>query len=128
HASTSPHRGRSALDAVELMNAGANYMREHVDEDARIHYVITDGGIQPNVVPPRASVWYYVRADKHEDVEAYLAWLDKIADAAATMSQTKLVERKMDTDCHEPVPNRPIADALDRNLRPVGPPRFDEGE
>jgi len=128
HASTSPHRGRSALDAVELMNVGVNYMREHVAEDARIHYVVTDGGIQPNVVPPRASVWYYVRADKHEDVEAYLAWIDKIAEAAAMMSQTKLVERKLDTDCHELVPNRPIADALDRNLRLVGAPRFTDEE
>src|SRR5262245_59094297 len=128
HASTSPHRGRSALDAVELMNVGVNYMREHVGEDARIHYVITDGGIQPNVVPPRASVWYYVRADKHEDVEAYLAWVDKIAEAAAQMSQTRLVERKLDTDCHELVPNRALADALDRNLRLVGPPGFDEAE
>lgn len=128
HASTSPHRGRSALDAVELMNVGANYMREHVKEDARIHYVITDGGIQPNVVPPRASVWYYVRADAHADVEQYLAWLDKIAEAAAMMSQTELVERKLDTDCHELVPNRPIAEALDRNLRLVGAPTFDDAE
>ena len=128
HASTSPHRGRSALDAVELMNVAANYMREHVPEDTRIHYVITDGGIQPNVVPPSASVWYYVRADKHEDVEAALAWLDKIAEGAAMMSQTKLVERKMDTDCHELVPNRALADALDRNMRLAGPPKFTDDE
>jgi aminobenzoyl-glutamate utilization protein B len=128
HASTSPHRGRSALDAVELMNVGVNYMREHIKEDARIHYVITDGGVQPNVVPPRASVWYYIRADAHEDVEEYLAWVDKIAEAAAVMSQTTLVERKMDTDCHELVPNRAIAEALDRNLRLAGPPGFDADE
>ena len=56
HASVSPRQGRSALDAVELMNVGVNYMREHVEEDARIHYVITDGGGQPNVVPARAQV------------------------------------------------------------------------
>lgn len=128
HASTSPHRGRSALDAVELMNVGVNYMREHIKEDARIHYVITDGGIQPNVVPPRASVWYYVRADAHGDVEEYLAWVDQIAEAAAKMSQTRLVERKLDTDCHELVPNRAIGEALDRNLRLVGPAGFDEEE
>src|SRR5438132_1257 len=126
HASTSPHRGRSALDAVELMNVGANYMREHIKEDARIHYVITDGGVQPNVVPPRASVWYYVRADAHEDVEQCLAWVDKIAEAAAQMSQTMLVERKLDTDCHEIVPNMAIGEALDRNLRMVGPPTFSD--
>jgi len=128
HASTSPHRGRSALDAVELMNVGVNYMREHIKEDARIHYVITDGGIQPNVVPPTASVWYYVRADAHGDVEEYLAWVDQIAEAAAKMSQTRLVERKLDTDCHELIPNRPIGEALDRNLRLVGPPGFDDAE
>lgn len=128
HASTSPHRGRSALDAVELMNVGVNYMREHIKEDARIHYVITDGGIQPNVVPPRAQVWYYIRSDSHDDVEAYLAWVDQIAEAAAKMTQTTLAERRMETDCHEIVPNRAIAETLDRNLRFVGPPRFDEDE
>ncbi len=128
HASSSPHQGRSALDAVELMNVGVNYMREHIKEDARIHYVITDGGIQPNVVPPTASVWYYIRADEHADVEEYLAWIDKIAEGAAVMTQTTLSERQMDTDCHELVPNRPLAEALDRNLRLVGPPRFDEKE
>ena len=65
HASGSPESGRSALDAVELMNVGVNYMREHVKEDARMHYVITNGGGAPNVVPPVASVWYYIRADDH---------------------------------------------------------------
>ncbi len=65
HASTSPHEGRSALDAVELMNVGVNYMREHVKEDTRIHYVVTSGGGQPNVVPPETEVWYYIRANKH---------------------------------------------------------------
>ena len=128
HASSSPHRGRSALDAVELMNVGVNFMREHIKEDARIHYVITDGGIQPNVVPPTASVWYYIRADEHADVEEYLAWVDKIAEGAATMTQTTLSDRQMDTDCHELVPNRPLAEALDRNLRLVGPRIFDEKE
>lgn len=128
HASTSPHRGRSALDAVELMNVGVNYMREHIKEDARLHYVITEGGQQPNVVPPRASVWYYIRADAHGDVEEYLAWVDQIAQAAAQMTQTRLIERKLDTDCHEVVPNRAIAEALDRNLRQVGAPRFSDEE
>ena len=69
HGAVSPHAGRSALDAVELMNVGVNYMREHVKEDARTHYVITNGGGQPNVVPPEATVWYFIRADTHQDVE-----------------------------------------------------------
>src|SRR5439155_4910855 len=64
----------------------------------------------------------------HEDVEANLAWIDKIAESAAAMTQTSLVDRRLDTDCHELVPNRPIADALDRNLRLVGAPKFDESE
>ena len=127
HASVDPYHGRSALDAVELMNVGVNYLREHVKQDARIHYVITDGGVQPNVVPPRASVWYYVRADEHRDVESYLAWIKQIAEGAALMSQTRL-DFTIDTDCHEQIPNRPLAEALDRNVRLVGPPTFDDDD
>jgi len=128
HASVSPHEGRSALDAVELMNVAVNFMREHIKQDARIHYVITDGGVQPNVVPPRASVWYYIRANAHEDVEAYLAWVDEIAESAARMARVQLVRRQMDTDCHELIPNRAMGEALDRALRLAGPPGFDESE
>jgi aminobenzoyl-glutamate utilization protein B len=127
HAAVDPHRGRSALDAVELMNVGVNYLREHVKEDARIHYVITDGGVQPNVVPPRASVWYYVRADAHRDVESYLAWVTKIAEGAALMTETT-VERKIDTDGHEQIPSAVLAAAIDRNLRRIGPPTFDDDD
>ncbi|MBT6496970.1 MAG: amidohydrolase, partial [Planctomycetaceae bacterium] len=79
HAAGSPESGRSALDGVELMNVGVNYMREHVKEDARFHYVITDGGGAPNVVPPHATVWYFIRADKHQDVESYFKWINDIA-------------------------------------------------
>ena len=61
--------GISALDAVELMNVGVNYLREHIIQEARIHYVITNGGGQPNVVPAEAEVWYYVRAPHRQDVE-----------------------------------------------------------
>src|SRR5262249_43468218 len=90
HAGGSPDKGRSALDGVELMNVGANYMREHVKESSRIHYVITQGGGQPNVVPALAQVWYFVRANKHEDVEYLFDWLCEIADGAAKMSRTKV--------------------------------------
>ncbi len=69
HAGGDPHNGRSALDAVELMNVGANYLREHVTSDVRIHYVIKEGGTAPNIVPDNASVWYYVRAMSREAVE-----------------------------------------------------------
>lgn len=123
HASGSPDKGRSALDAVELMNVGANYMREHLKEDARVHYVITNGGGAPNVVPAKATVWYYVRANQHADVERNFAWLRNIAEGAAKMSRTE-VSVQIDTDCHEIIPNDPLAALLLANLERVGPPKF----
>jgi aminobenzoyl-glutamate utilization protein B len=128
HASTSPFQGRSALDAVELMSVGVNYMREHVKEDTRIHYVITHGGGQPNVVPPFAEVWYYLRANKHADVEEYYKWLNEIASAAAAMSRTKLTSVQVDADMHEVLPNRTLAEVIHKNLGAVGPPRFTDAE
>lgn len=127
HAAGSPESGRSALDAVELMNVGVNYMREHVKEDARFHYVVTDGGGAPNVVPPRATVWYYVRADDHKDVESYYRWINDVARGAALMTQTTL-SVEIDTDCHELIPNTPLSELLHKNLLAVGPPTFDEQE
>ncbi len=128
HASASPHEGRSALDAVELMDAGVNFMREHVKEDARIHYVITNGGGQPNVVPPVAEVWYYVRANKHVDVERYFAWVKEIAAGAATMTRTTLEVVQVDADLHEVLPSRTLSEAIQRNLELVGPPPFTDAE
>lgn len=123
HAAGSPDQGRSALDAVELMNTGANYMREHVKEDSRIHYVITNGGGQPNVVPASATVWYYVRANDHKDVETTYAWLNDIARGAALMTRTKM-SVVVDTDCHELLQNTPLSEVLHRNLKLVSPPKF----
>jgi aminobenzoyl-glutamate utilization protein B len=128
HASASPHQGRSALDAVELMSSGVNFMREHVREDARIHYVITNGGGQPNVVPPDAEVWYYIRADKHADVEEYFEWVKEIADGAARMTRTKLAVVQVDADMHEVLPNRTLSEVIQRNLEQVGAPKFTEEE
>jgi aminobenzoyl-glutamate utilization protein B len=128
HASASPHEGRSALDAVELMSSGVNFMREHVKEDARIHYVITNGGGQPNVVPPEAEVWYYIRADKHADVEEYYEWVKEIADGAARMTRTKLAVVQVDADMHEVLPNRTLSEIIQRNLEQVGAPKFTEEE
>ncbi len=127
HASVSPESGHSALDAVELMNVGVNYLREHVKEDARFHYVIVDGGGQPNVVPPRATVWYYIRADSHGDVERYFERITEIARGAALMTRTRL-SVQVETDCHELIPNTPLAELLDRRLRSVGAPTFTEEE
>ncbi|MDP3717476.1 MAG: amidohydrolase [Acidobacteriota bacterium] len=128
HASVSPHQGKSALDAVELMSVGVNYMREHVKEDTRIHYVITNGGGQPNVVPPSAEVWYYLRANKHADVEESFVWLTEIARAAAAMSRTTLIETRVEADLHEVLPNRTLAEVIQKNLELVGPPKFDDRE
>ncbi len=128
HASVSPHEGRSALKAVELMEAGVNAMREHVKEDARIHSVITNGGGQPNVVPPEAEVWYYIRANRHTDVERYFDWIKDIARGAALMTQTKLTAVRIDADMHEVLPNRALSEVIQRNLELVGPPRFTDEE
>lgn len=127
HASVSPHSGRSALDAVELMNVGANFMREHLKEDARMHYVIVDGGGQPNVVPPTATVWYFVRADAHQDVEYNFRWLQDVAAGAAKMTRTEL-SVQIDTDCHEIIPNGPLSQQITRNLKAIGPPTFTDDE
>ncbi|MCH2572039.1 MAG: amidohydrolase [Planctomycetes bacterium] len=127
HASGSPENGRSALDAVELMNVGGNYMREHIKDDSRLHYVITDGGGAPNVVPAQASVWYYIRADDHHDVEKLYSWVNDIAQGAALMTRTQL-SSKIDTDCHEVIPNIPLAQLLEANLHAVGAPEFSDAD
>lgn len=125
HAAGSPESGRSALDAVELMNVGVNYMREHVKEDARFHYVTTNGGGAPNVVPPEATVWYFIRADTHEDVERYFDWIKDIAKGATLMTRTKM-SMQIDTDAHEIIPNNVLSKLFYDNLKAVGPPKFTE--
>ena len=127
HASGSPDKGRSALDGVELMNVGANYMREHIKETSRVHYVITNGGGQPNVVPATAQVWYYVRANDHDDMEKHFDWLKDIAEGGAKMSRTK-VTVQIDTDCHELIPNLPLSKLVLKNFKKVGPPLFDKAD
>jgi aminobenzoyl-glutamate utilization protein B len=127
HASGSPEKGRSALKGVELMNIGVNYMREHVKEDSRIHCVVTNGGGQPNVVPGTAQVWYYCRANSHEDCVANFDWMVEIAEGAAKMSRTKM-QMQIDTDCHEIIPNLPLSKVIYRNMKKIGPPMFDEAD
>ena len=123
HAAGSPHLGRSALDGVELMNIGVNYLREHVPSTARIHYVITHGGKRPNVVPESAEAWYYIRSPKMSEVQAIYARVRKIAEGAALMTETKQ-EIRMVTGSYEILPNEPLARAVDANLRAVGPPTY----
>jgi aminobenzoyl-glutamate utilization protein B len=93
HAAGAPWRGRSALDAVELMDIGWNYRREHLRLQQRSHYVIVDGGDQPNVVPPTASVWYYLRELDYPHIMELYALADTIARAAAAMTSTTLLHR-----------------------------------
>ena len=93
HSAGAPWRGRSALDAVELMNVGWNYRREHLRLQQRSHYVITNGGDQPNVVPRNASVWYYFRETNYEAIKNLWEIGDKMAEGAALMTNTKLTSR-----------------------------------
>jgi aminobenzoyl-glutamate utilization protein B len=126
HAAAQPYAGRSALDAVELMSAGVNAMREHVREDARIHYVITRGGDQPNVVPAYAEVWYYIRADRFTDVVGYFEWVRDIAEGAARMTRTELEAVAVESEMHEVLPLRSLAEVVHRNLTAIGPPAWSE--
>jgi len=128
HASAMPWSGRSALDGVELMSAGVNYMREHIKPDARIHYVITKGGGQPNVVPPEAEVWYYIRADTFEDVVSYYEWVSDIARAAAIMSRTELEEIEVQSEIHEMITVRALSEQTHKNLTAIGAPKWEKQE
>lgn len=127
HAADSPESGRSALDGVELMNMGAEFMREHVSDDARIHYSILDGGGAPNVVPSSASVWYFVRAPSRDGVERITDWLDEVAEGAALMTQTS-VERRFLTGCYDYLSNDVLSDRLRENMRRLGPIDYSESD
>ncbi len=128
HAALQPFAGRSALDAVELMNTGVNFMREHVRDDARIHYVITNGGGQPNVVPPDAESWYYIRAYEFGDVAAYFKWIREIAEGAAKMTQTQLVAVDVQSEVHNIIPTPTLVKLVHDNLTAVGPPQWSDAE
>ena len=104
HAAMAPHLGRSALDGVELMNVGANYMREHVPDGSRIHYQITNGGSAPNIVPEEASVYYFLRGATHQAVDELQNRLIKIAEGAALMTETS-VHYEIRSSCYDSLPN-----------------------
>ena len=127
HAAGDPFNGRSALDAVELMNIGANYMREHVIPDARIHYIITNGGMAPNVVPEEAEVYYFVRAPERHQVEEIYARLLKVAEGAALMTETELKVNFL-SGTYNPIHNEFISKILQENMQSIGPPRFNKEE
>ncbi len=123
HGAGDPWNGRSALDAVELLNYGVNLMREHIRPEARIHYVIPSGGEAPNVVPEYAKVWYYVREADREKVEEYYDWILKIAEGAALATRTTH-KVTLITGVHETLLNRPLQEAMQANLEFVGAPQF----
>lgn len=125
HAGGSPESGRSALDGVELLNAGVERMREHTPEKTRIHYSITDGGGAPNVVPAEASVWYFVRAPDRAEVDRLTDWVTDIAEAAAQMTRTS-VERRYITGCHDFIPNEVLTETVWETMQEVGGIEFDE--
>ena len=124
HAAGAPEMGRSALDAVELMNIGVQFLREHMSDKARIHYAITDaGGVSPNVVQPKASVLYMIRSNHVAEAVALQARVDRIAEGAALMTDTA-VERKFIDGLADTVSNHSLENVLYRNFQEIGVPEY----
>ena len=127
HAGGDPHNGRSALDAAELMSVGANYLREHVTSDVRIHYVYKEAGTAPNIVPDKASVWYYVRAFSREAIEDAYNRLVKIAEGAAHMTETE-VEIEFLGGCYNTMNNKVVLQAVHEAMNETELPVYTEEE
>lgn len=128
HAAASPHLGRSALDAVELMNVGTNYLREHVPTDCRIHYAMIDsGGIAPNVVQANATVRYLVRSPDLPSLMPLIERVKKVAEGAAMMTETT-VEALTLSAVANLLGNTPLEAAMRRHLETLGPPDFDDAD
>jgi aminobenzoyl-glutamate utilization protein B len=125
HAAAAPWAGRSALDAVELMDVGWNFRREHLPLTQRSHYVIADGGDQPNVVPPSSTVWYYFRETDAPKVQALFTLADTIARAAAMMTSTRLASIDILGSGWAPYLNKVIAADMLENIKQVGMPKWD---
>ncbi|GGB13866.1 amidohydrolase [Puia dinghuensis] len=119
HAAAAPDKGRSALDGVEAMDYMVNMMREHIPQETRIHYVITNGGKAPNVVPDFAEVYYYVRHPKKEEVMRIFDWVVQAAEGAAMGTQTK-VDYEVIGGTHDLLLNRTLAETMQQNLLRVG--------
>jgi len=128
HASFDPHLGRSALDAVELMNIGANFLREHIIPDARLHYAITNtGGLAPNVVQAEAEVLYKLRAPKMHQVKDILERVYKVAEGAALMTETE-VEIQFDAASADLVPNITLGKVMDNQFTKIGAASYTKDE
>jgi aminobenzoyl-glutamate utilization protein B len=127
HAAGAPWRGSSALDAVELLDVAWNFKREHLKPTQRSHYVITDGGDQPNVVPSKASVWYYLRERTYEDIKGMYDQAVLYASSVATMTGTKVSHRLLGTAWPGHF-NKPIAEAAYKNIQKIGLPVWDSAD
>ena len=127
HGAGAPWRGRSALDAVELMNVAWNFKREHLRPDQRSHYVITDGGDQPNVVPVSASVWYYFREMDYEDIQRNYDTAVRIAEGAAMMTDTEMSYRVRGAAWPRHF-NRTVAETMYEHIEEVGLPEWTEDD
>jgi aminobenzoyl-glutamate utilization protein B len=127
HAAAAPWRGRSALDAVELMDIGWNFRREHLRLQQRSHYVITGGGDQPNVVPPNASVWYYFRENDYDHIKDLWETGNTIAKAAAMMTSTEVSWRVLGTAWPRHM-SKPLSELMEQNVQQVGLPSWTEAD
>ena len=127
HSAGAPWQGRSALDAVELMDIGWNFRREHLRLQQRSHYVITNGGDQPNVVPRVASVWYYFRELDYEHIKQMRETGDAIAQGAALMTNTTVTSRVLGAAWPQHF-NKPVAEAMYENIKQVGLPQWSEDD
>src|SRR5205807_4412656 len=127
HAAMAPWDGRSALDAVELMDVGWNFRREHLRLQQRSHYVIVNGGDQPNVVPPNASVWYYFRETDYSHIKELREIGDRMAKAAAMMTDTE-VSMKVLGSAWPGHFNKTIAETMYANIDKVGLPQWSEAD
>ncbi|HEU5015543.1 MAG TPA: amidohydrolase [Roseiflexaceae bacterium] len=127
HAAADPYNGRSALDGVQLMDIGVNYLREHVIPEARIHSVITSGGLAPNVVPAYAQIWYFVRASRRDQVAAIYERMLDIAKGAALMTGTTY-DVDFLTGCYEMLPNKVLSRLLLEKMQAIGGSTFTDEE
>ena len=114
--------GRSALDAVMLMDVAANYLREHIPDNVRVHCVVREGGGAPNVVPAHARIWYYVRGKDRKQVDEIVPRLTLCARGAATATETRMKVRRL-AGVYDRLPNAPLASLVQENLELFGAPR-----
>jgi aminobenzoyl-glutamate utilization protein B len=127
HSGNAPWRGRSALDAVELMNVGWNYRREHLRIQQRSHYVVTNGGDQPNVVPRNASVWYYFRETSYPEIKRMWEIGNQISQGAALMTDTTVTSRVLGSAWPLHM-NKALAETMHANIKSVGLPNWTDAD